>query len=501
MPMQVISETVFATYLPGDLLMGFFTGRATFLRFRVDGASPGMFGPEHLDKLSAHAIGKQRTAEKDGVEAGWIAGDDILDVGFDMAKNVVEDALHFSLRVDTQKLPADLLRCYARAELQALAAANPSGRPSAKQKKEARETAREKLEAEAQDERYLRRKAYPLLWDARANHLLVGTTSATVLDRVLNVFKDTFGSGLTLLDAGRMAESGLHAHALADTRSSIFIPGNGAAEVAWVNDAASHAYLGNEFLLWLWFVLETIGDTVTLGDGSEVVVMLARTLLLDCPRALSGNETIRSECPTKLPEARRAIQSGKLPRQAGLILVRHDRQYELTLHAETLAVGGAKLPAAEEREDRARQEERVGQLRHLTETLDLLYDAFLKRRLEAGWPRELEQLQRWLQRDEKPRQRTSSTLAACCLREQDRSRTRRPAEVIDGGDSHWSVMSSARWRRPPFRSTRKRHVAIHPAIPWSTASGPVADSRRRATPRLHPSRPSRSPAPSCRKWS
>ena len=50
-----------------------------------------------------------------------------------------------------------------------------------------------------------------------------------------------------------------------------------------------------------------------------------------------------------------------------------------------------------------RQEERVGQLRHLTETVDLLYDAFLTRRLEAGWPKELEQVQRWLQRDEKAR--------------------------------------------------------------------------------------------------
>jgi hypothetical protein len=31
------------------------------------------------------------------------------------------------------------------------------------------------------------------------------------------------------------------------------------------------------------------------------------------------------------PEARRAIQSGKLPRKVGLTVVRHDQQYELTL--------------------------------------------------------------------------------------------------------------------------------------------------------------------------
>ena len=167
-------------------------------------------------------------------------------------------------------------------------------------------------------------------------------------------------------------------------RPSAFLPSNTPVEVAWVKDPAAPIYLGNEFLLWLWFVLDAEGDTITLADESDVAVMLARTLVLDCPRAVSGNETIRSDAPTQLPEARRAVQAGKLPRQAGLILVRHDQQYELTLQAETLAVSGAKLPEAEEREERARLEERVSQVRHLIETVDLLYDAFLERRLATG---------------------------------------------------------------------------------------------------------------------
>ena len=303
--------------------MGFFTGRVTFLRFRVDGPAPALFGPEHLEKLASHAIGKQPVAEKDGTEVGWIAGDDILDLGFDLAKNVVNDTLHFCLRIDTQKLPADLLRSYARAELEALAAENPSGRPSAKQKKEAREAAREKLEAEAKDGRFIRRKAYPLLWDRPTNHLLVGTSSPSVLDRVQNLFQETFGCGLVLADAGQRAALGSHAAGLDGVRPASFVPSS-PAQVAWVADPASVNYLGNEFLLWLWFVLETDSDAVSLADGSVVSVMLARTLVLDCPREVSGNETIRSDNPTKLPEARRAIQAGKLPRQAGMILVRHD---------------------------------------------------------------------------------------------------------------------------------------------------------------------------------
>jgi hypothetical protein len=379
--------------------MGFLTGRVSWLRFQVDGPAPGLFAPEHLEKLSAQGFGKQRAESKDGTDVGWIAGDDILDVGFDLSKNVIADALHFALRVDSRKLPADLLRAYAREELQVLAAENPSGRPSARQKKEAREVARIKLEAEAADGRFTRRKAYPLLWDGETNQVLVGTTSASVLDHVLHLFHETFGAPLSLRGAGQVAL--VRAADEDDLGPSGFLPESETAAPAWVEDAANPAYLGNEFLLWLWFVLEMEGDAVELEDGSEVTVMVARSLKLECPRAISGSESIRSEGPTTLPEARRAIQAGKLPRQAGLVLVRHDHQYELTLQAETFAVNGAKLPAGEESDQRARMEERISQVRHLIQTLDLLYHAFLKRRLAATWPEELGRMRKWLQREER----------------------------------------------------------------------------------------------------
>jgi hypothetical protein len=131
--------------------------------------------------------------------------------------------------------------------------------------------------------------------------------------------------------------------------------------------------------------------------------MLARNLVLECPRGQTGRETISSDAPSRLPEARRAIQSGKLPRKAGLTLSRHDRQYELSLHAETLAVTGAKLPNTEEEEPRARLEERITLIRHLVETLDLLYEAFGRQRTGAGWPKALAKIRKWLQRDERER--------------------------------------------------------------------------------------------------
>jgi hypothetical protein len=111
---------------------------------------------------------------------------------------------------------------------------------------------------------------------------------------------------------------------------------------------------------------------------------------------MTGRESITSEGPSSLPEAQRAIQAGKLPRKAGLTLVRHDKQYELTLQAESLAISGAKLPPPDETEERPRLEERVTCLRHLIETLVLLYEAFTIRRLGSNWNKELAAIQKWL---------------------------------------------------------------------------------------------------------
>ena len=381
--------------------MGFFSGRLNSLRFKVAGRGPRTFGPEHLEKLAAHAIGKQRLASADGTVAGWIAGDHILDTRFELAKNIISDTLHFALRIDTQAVPSDLLRAYTQVELEGLAAANPGGRPSSRQKREARMLAKERLETEASDGRFLRRKAIPLLWDAPSRELLVGTTSVSALDRLHTLFKQTFDHGIELLGSGRQAfahaELSGHTRTVDDAAPSVFVPSH-AHEVAWVPDEASRDFLGNEFLLWLWYYLENEADTLQLADSSEVAIMLTRTLSLECPRGQTGKESISSDGPTKLPEALRAVQAGKLPRKVGVTMVRQDQTYDFTLQAESLAITAAKLPVPEAEDERGRLEERVTQIRHLLETLDLIYGAFSQRRLGESWTRELAKMKKWLQR-------------------------------------------------------------------------------------------------------
>ena len=383
--------------------MGFLSGRVTYLRYRVGGEGPLPFGEEVLERARAHAIGKHGAGEpSDGVSVGWAGGDHVLDTTIDLGKNVVNDALHLAIRVDTDKIPASLLRAYTRMETDARAAANPSGYPTKAQRTEAKEAARIRAEAEAADGRFRKRAYYPVLWDGRQNVLYSGATSASVLDRLQTLFRETFDRTLEPITAGSlahyMAETRGEGRAVEDNGPVAFSVGGSVGQsVAWTDsDASNRDFWGNEFLLWLWHRLQDEGDTLTLPDDSEATVMLAKTLVLDCPRGENGRDQLTDAGPTRLPEAFRALQSGKLPRKAGLIVVRHGLQYELTLQAETLAVSGAALPKAEGKGPHEVHWARVDSIRHLVETLDLLYDAYGRRRIGPEWSENLGRIRNWL---------------------------------------------------------------------------------------------------------
>lgn len=372
--------------------MGFLSGRVTARRFTVGGPRPDPFGEADLDRLRATA-GGSGVAAADGSEAGWGGGAHALDADFDLAKNVVGgDALAFDLRIDTDRPPADLVKAYYAVELKALAAGNPSGLPSAKQKREAKEAARERVEHEAKDGRFRKRTRVPVLWDRASGEAWLGATSHAVAGRFETLFAAAFGRDLAAVSAGtRVGADGAAAGCL-----SAVVPGVTPEEPFWAA-GGSPDWLGNEWLLWLWWHGEAEGDTLRLPDGSEAAYMLARELVCDCPAGVSGLDTFRHEGPGRMPEAKRAAVAGKLPRKAGLTVVRHGDQYEFAVQAETLAVTGGRVPGADDDAPAAeRPVARVEAVRGLMAAADLLYGAFLAARVGRDWPDTLAAMQRWL---------------------------------------------------------------------------------------------------------
>jgi hypothetical protein len=384
--------------------MGFLSGRLTFGPFRISGTQPRQFGPEHIEILKRFGIGQNGTSSTEQADVGFLAGEHLFDSDFGLEKNVIGDALHCAVRIDNNQIPSAVRKAWLQMELSSLAADNPRGRPTKVQRQEAKEAVAARCEDEARNGRFRRMQQFPVLWDAREGILYFGGTSPTASEQCADLFARAFELELGRRSAGRRAEEwaveAKRRKALEDVVPSAFHANASSAEIAWSNHASGgFDFLGNEFLLWLWWRWEIQSESVALPDGSEVTGMLGRTLSLECPRSESGKETITAEAPARLPEAAQAIRSGKLPRKSGLVLVRHGEQYELVLQAETFLINGAKIQTEEEAEGRGVLEDRIESFRRLNETVDLLFRAFCERRIGKNWSGELQQMRRWLKTD------------------------------------------------------------------------------------------------------
>jgi hypothetical protein len=120
---------------------------------------------------------------------------------------------------------------------------------------------------------------------------------------------------------------------------------------------------------------------------------------LDCSYGQSGRDTLKADGPSRMPEAADALQSGKVPRKAGIVMDIDGMQFNFNLSAETLGVTGLKLPDVEEAETpRVLFEERVAMLRDFCKSMDAMFDAFLKIRGGGAWEGQTSTMRRWINR-------------------------------------------------------------------------------------------------------
>lgn len=382
--------------------MPFLRGSLGFERFSVAGFNAETFDDSHIELLVKHAAGRHESADAEHVHVGFLGGDHLFDQVFDLSKNIINDAVHCSVRIDTNQIPSAIKAAWLQMELAGLAKDSPTGVPTKSQRKEAKEAVEQRCEVEAATGKYRKMQQFPILWDYGRELLYfggsVGTSSAfctDLIERVFEVELRRVSAGVVAndwaIDVNRFAE-------LDDLTPINFATSASFAAHGWSNEhSTAPDFLGNEFLMWLWWTLETESDTISLADGSEATVMLTKTLSLECPCGESGKESISAECPVQLPEARQAIRSGKLPRKSGMTVIHDGRQYDLTLQAETFGISGAKIHVEDDEE--FGDDERIEAIRTLSDTVDALFHAFCDRRTSDNWKKDQSQITHWLHED------------------------------------------------------------------------------------------------------
>jgi hypothetical protein len=391
--------------------MPFASGSVTFRRFLVMGKSPNAIDQELLDKLAEHALKERDLGVPDEEEYGWSGGRHVLDGNFSFENNVFADALHLGLRVDTNKVPAELKKAYTIMEEDAVAATNPSGFISKNQRRDAKEVVKQKLEEDLRSGRFRRSKLLPILWDLPSQTVYCSAGGAS-LEKLMEIFERSFGLSLLPLSAGSLALKLLEPKGrrrdYEDLKPTRFVYGpegeSQYPEYPWIAKGPEPKdFIGNEFLLWLWHEAEARNGTIKTESAGELSILIDKALDLDCAYGQTGKDTLRGDGPTRMPEARDAVRTGKLPRKAGMILEQAGNQYSLTFNPETFGCNSAKLPDVEEAETpRVLFEERITLLRDLCGALDGLFATFLKHRASGAWEGQTGNLRRWILQPAKP---------------------------------------------------------------------------------------------------
>jgi hypothetical protein len=192
-------------------------------------------------------------------------------------------------------------------------------------------------------------------------------------------------------------------------------------DVGWARTSGEpRDFLGNEMLIWLWYVADQQEGLVTVRDPddanreAELAIAFDKTLEMECAWGVTGKQTLREHAggvaPVRMPEAAEALSLGKWPRKTGLILADNStgeeagQVWSLTLQADRWMVTAAALPSPAEEIDNPREERefRLGRVTRLDRLLLAVYQQFLDMRTGAEWPEVREHITRWV-RDHRAR--------------------------------------------------------------------------------------------------
>ncbi|GAG02426.1 unnamed protein product [marine sediment metagenome] len=162
-------------------------------------------------------------------------------------------------------------------------------------------------------------------------------------------------------------------------------------------------FLGQEFLLWLWFRSETNQGIFDLGDAGKAELWLDRKLVL---QSESDDEVAKITCsggnPSQLKEARFALTENKRITEAMLKLIIGDDEWSFIIDSTWMNFKSFKAPKvmqAGKDDPEGFFYEKFFLIEQAVSAMDRIYASFIKIRTSSDWEsRELPALTEWIEK-------------------------------------------------------------------------------------------------------
>jgi hypothetical protein len=166
-----------------------------------------------------------------------------------------------------------------------------------------------------------------------------------------------------------------------------------------------YKFLGNEFLTWLWYVIET---DISLGELTQIKdrlisIKIGNSIVLENSMGDDTKEKISIKGDDAgLEEGTMALKKGGVVTEMNLNLKIDEAEYRFTIKGESMNITGLKVPASGKIEGPDEVEgavlEKVFLCNTVFEIIDALYSAYIKRRISDTWTSgDLSAMRDWVQ--------------------------------------------------------------------------------------------------------
>jgi len=150
-----------------------------------------------------------------------------------------------------------------------------------------------------------------------------------------------------------------------------------------------YKYLGNEFLTWLWFMMETDRSNLDFPEAESSELDIGNRIVLENTRG-NRDETITIKGDgAGLEEGVIALKKGALVTEISLAMKAPEAEWRFQLKGESLNISSLKPPeknpaeAADDIEQRAL--EQIAHVERAANLVHQLYQQFIQQRLSEDW--------------------------------------------------------------------------------------------------------------------
>lgn len=158
----------------------------------------------------------------------------------------------------------------------------------------------------------------------------------------------------------------------------------------------NQAFLGREFLTWLWYHTESSRHEVNLDELGIYQLYVDDKLVLSSTSGSVHEQALKGGTPAYAAEALVALHSGKLVQEAKFILQDKEKQWMWTMRADDLSLRNVRIPAVQAPDASTHMQTRIANIQLLVDLVESLFKVYLKVRLSENFADELKRIQDWM---------------------------------------------------------------------------------------------------------